>query len=46
MYQLDTHKVIHVERSIFWGAITLVIMTEKLRMNMCLILNGYRERAA
>jgi len=32
-------------KSIFWEVIGSVIVRKKVRMNTCLILNGYRDRA-
>ena len=45
---LHTHhiyRVIQEERSIFWEVIVSVIVRKKVDMNMCVILNGYRDRA-
>jgi len=39
------YRVMQEGSSIFWEAIGLVIVKEKVNMNMCLILNGYRARA-
>ena len=39
------YRVIQEEWSIFLEVIVWVIVRKKNRMNMCLILNGYRERA-
>jgi hypothetical protein len=33
------------EKSVFWEMTVKDIVRKKLIMNMCLILNGYRERA-
>jgi hypothetical protein len=32
-------------RSIFWEFVVLAILSEKLNMYMCLISNGFRDRA-
>ena len=32
------------ERSIFWEAIVLVILSKNVYMNMCPILNGFQDR--
>jgi hypothetical protein len=37
--------VIQEETSTLWVVIIPVIVKEKFHMNMCLILNGYRDRA-
>jgi hypothetical protein len=37
--------VIQKERSVFWQAIVSVIVRNRGHMNVCLIVNGYRERA-
>jgi hypothetical protein len=37
--------VIQEERSIYWEVIVSVMVRRKVRLNMCLILNGYRDRA-
>ena len=39
------YRVIEEERSIFCGIIVLVIVRRKLNLNMCVILNGYWDRA-
>ena len=43
----DTHtyRVIQEERSIFWDVIISVIVRKKVRINMCLILNDYGDKA-
>jgi len=33
------------EKSVCWEVIVLVIVREKIHMNLCLILNSYRDRA-
>jgi hypothetical protein len=41
----DIYRVIQEERSILWEVITWVIVRKKIvQMNMCIILNGYRDR--
>jgi hypothetical protein len=38
--------VVQEERATFWKVIELMIVREKkVHMNMCLVLNGYRDRA-
>ena len=37
--------MIQKERRIFWKAIVSIIMRKKSHLNMCLILDGYRDRA-
>ena len=37
------YRVIQGERYILWEVITSVILRNKVYMNMCLILNGYRD---
>jgi hypothetical protein len=37
------YRVSQEERSIFWEVIVSVILSKKLYMNMCPILNGFRE---
>jgi hypothetical protein len=39
------HMLIQEGRSIFWEVIVSVIMKKRVHMNVCLILNGYRDRA-
>ena len=39
------YRMIQEERSVVWEVIILVIGRKKVHMNMCLILNGYRDRA-
>jgi hypothetical protein len=39
------YRVSREEISIFWEVITLVILSKKLYMYMCPILNGFRDRA-
>jgi hypothetical protein len=41
----DIYRVILEERSIIWEVIVSVIVRKKVHMNVCLILNGYRNRA-
>jgi hypothetical protein len=44
--EMDIYRVIQEEMSIFWEVILSVIMRLfEIDMNMCLILNGYRDRA-
>jgi hypothetical protein len=38
------YAVIQEERSIFWDWIILDIVGKYVHMNMCLILNGYRDK--
>ena len=40
-----THTVSQEERSVFWEVIISVILSKKLYMNACPILNGSRDRA-
>jgi hypothetical protein len=37
--------MIQAERLVFWEVTGLIIERKKVHMNMCLILNGYRDRA-
>jgi len=37
--------MIQEELSIFWEVIVSVILIKKIDTNICLILNGYRDRA-
>jgi hypothetical protein len=39
------YRMIQEERSIFWEMIALVIVRKNVHVNMCLILNGYQDRA-
>ena len=39
------YRVIQEERSIFLEVIILVTVRKKVNMNMCLIVNIYRDRA-
>jgi len=39
------YRVIQGERSMFWEVIVSVTVRKKFHVNMCLILNGYRDRA-
>ena len=38
------HRVSQEERSIFWEVIVSVILSKNVYMNMCPILNGFRDR--
>jgi len=40
-----SYTVMEEERSMFWKVILTVTIREKVHMNMCLILNGYRNTA-
>jgi hypothetical protein len=40
-----TYRVIQDERLIFWEMIVYVIVGKNVHMNMCLILDAYRNRA-
>jgi hypothetical protein len=44
-YQVFIYRVIQEEGSIFWGVIVWIIVRKKVHMNLCLILNGYRDGA-
>jgi hypothetical protein len=37
--------LMYEERSMSWEVIVAVIVREKVHMNMCLIVNGYRDTA-
>jgi hypothetical protein len=39
------YRMSHEEMSIFWEVIVLVILSKKVSMYMCLILNGFRATA-
>jgi hypothetical protein len=39
------HRAIQDERSVFWGVIVYAIVRKKNRINVCLIMNGTRNRA-
>jgi hypothetical protein len=43
--EIYLYRVSQEEMSVFWGIIVLVILRKKVRMNMCPIPNGFRERA-
>jgi hypothetical protein len=50
MFFIQTNKwtidrVSQEERTIFWEVIVSVILSKNLYMNMCLIPNGFRDRA-
>jgi hypothetical protein len=40
-----TYRVIQEERSMLWEVIVSAIVSKKVHMNMCPILNGYRDIA-
>jgi len=42
---LSTYRVIQEESSVLWEVIVLVIVKNKVHMNIFLILNGYRVTA-
>ena len=42
---LYVYRVSQEERSIFWEVIVSVILSKNVHMNMCPILNGFRDRA-
>jgi hypothetical protein len=37
------YRMIREESSVFWEVIVLIIVRNKIRMNVCLIVNGYRD---
>ena len=43
--KIHKYRVIQEEISIFWEVIVSVIVRKKVHVNMCLILNVYRDRA-
>jgi hypothetical protein len=40
-----THRLFQKERSMFWEVTVSVNLRKKVHVNMCLILNGYRDTA-
>jgi hypothetical protein len=45
LHAIKTYRVIQEVRSIFGETVASVIVRKKVHVNMCLILNGYRDRA-
>jgi hypothetical protein len=43
-YRSYIYRVSQEERSIFWEAIVSVILSKNVYVNMCPILNGFRDR--
>ena len=43
--EVCVYRVIQKERSVFWEVIIWVVVRKEVRLNMCLMMNDYRNRA-